>query len=52
MDRIRSDFYIINESAKLLGINISYLGYNNSIRDIFNGKAPDKIYDSGCRDYS
>lgn len=52
MDRLKSDFYIINKSANLLKINISYLGYNNSLKEIFDGKVPDKVYESSCIDYN
>jgi hypothetical protein len=52
MDRIKSDFYIISQSAKLKNININYLGYNKEIGDILNNnKIPTKVYDRNCKNY-
>lgn len=53
MDRIMSDFYIINESSKLLNINIEYKGLSQSISEIINnGVKPNKVYESNCKDYN
>lgn len=53
MDRIMSDFYIINESAKLLNINIEYNGLSNSLNEIINnGLKPNKVYESNCKEYN
>ena len=53
MDRIMKDFYIINESAKLLNINIEYKGLSHSLSEIINnGIKPDKVYESDCKDYN
>ena len=52
MDRLQSDFYIINESAKLLGIKIHYLGFNEYMKKIFiDGISPNKVYESECKNY-
>tara|TARA_R110002126_G_scaffold116875_6_gene256524 strand:+ start:6104 stop:6919 length:816 start_codon:yes stop_codon:yes gene_type:complete len=53
MDRIMSDFYIINESAKMLEIKINYLGYNEKLKNIFvKNYKPEKVYESSCRNYN
>ena len=53
MERIMSDFYIINESAKLLNIKLEYIGFSQQISEIINdGVVPEKIYESNCKDYN
>lgn len=52
MDRIKSDFYIINESAKKMGITVNFLGGSEPISNIINnGKVPEKVYDKSCKSY-
>jgi hypothetical protein len=52
LDRLQSDFYIINESAKLLNIKITYLGDSDLLKDIFiNNISPKKVYESDCKNY-
>jgi hypothetical protein len=52
MDRILSDFYIINESANKIGIKINYFGFNVSLDKIINERLrPDKVYPSDCKNY-
>lgn len=52
IDRLQSDFYIINESAKMLDIKIHYLGFNEYLKRIFiDGIRPIKVYDSDCKNY-
>lgn len=52
MDRLQSDFYIINESAKMMGIKIHYLGFNDYLKKIFiDGISPNKVYESECKNY-
>jgi hypothetical protein len=53
MDRILSDFYIINESAKLLNIKIEYYGFNDNLNKIINQNVPpEKIYESNCKEFN
>ncbi len=52
MDRILSDFYIINESANKIGIKINYFGLNVNLNKIINERLkPDKVYPSDCKNY-
>lgn len=52
MNRLKSDFYIINESAKMLDIKITYLGFNSDLKGIFEGSLiPEKVYESDCKNY-
>ena len=52
MDRIKSDFYIINESSKKIDVKINFFGGSESISDIINNnKIPEKIYDGDCKNY-
>jgi hypothetical protein len=52
LDRIQSDFYIINESAKKIGASIRYYGDSNLLKSIFDySTRPNKVYESDCRNY-
>lgn len=52
LDRIQSDFYIINESAKKVGANIKYFGDSELLKNIFDYSIrPNKVYESKCKNY-
>jgi len=52
MDRLKSDFYIINESAKLLNVKIIYFGDSQALKNIFDFNIkPEKVYPSNCKNY-
>jgi hypothetical protein len=52
MDRLKSDFFIINESAKLIGSKINYFGDSTALRNIFiDNIRPEKVYPSDCKNY-
>jgi hypothetical protein len=52
MDRLKSDFFIINESAKVLGIKINYFGDSIALKNIFiDNIRPEKVYKSDCKNY-
>ncbi len=52
LDRIQSDFYIINESAKKIGVKINYFGDSPLLKNIFEYSIkPDKVYESNCKNY-
>jgi hypothetical protein len=52
LDRIQSDFYIINESAKKVGCKIKYYGDSQILKNIFDHSiTPNKVYESDCKNY-
>jgi hypothetical protein len=53
MDRIKSDFFIINESAKMMGIKLTFLGGSSTISSIINSNMiPEKVYQSDTKEYN
>jgi len=52
MDRLQSDFYIINESAKRLSVEMNYFGSSQVLKNIFdNSTIPNKVYPVDCKNY-
>lgn len=52
MSRLQSDFFIINESAKILGAKVNYFGKSDALKNIFNNNnIPNKVYPADCKNY-
>lgn len=53
MPRIKSDFYILCESAKAIGCRIKYFGYNDDLYRIINNyEIPERVFESNCKNYN